>query len=453
MNVDLRRARSSFWILSGFLTLLFFAGGSVRSDVQSLAILRPVSFILCGYALWSTNYNDLKNRWFVFSTIFAVCILICAQLVPLPPALWKTLAGRQLISEIDSAAILADLWRPVTIDSASTENSFFALVPALTAFLFAARCNIAERRLILLFMLVIALMSGLWGLLQTLGGADSTLYTYTITNREAGVGLFANRNHQAVLLACVFPMLAVYASFSPSSPKTTNVRLTITALVGSFVIPVILVTGSRAGLITGVISLASAFFIFQRKNLDGRKNLKTNRLNLWVIPSVLAVLMFATITIVMSRAKAVERIVSADQLEDLRLKMWMPIYEASFHYLPFGTGSGTFSLIYKKFESDELILITYVNQAHNDWLDLLLTSGYPGIAVALFILVGYFRVAQSALTSHLKDDENKLYQRLGLVITGIVGLASVVDYPLRAPYMAAFFMIGVAWLRPPEEEF
>src|SRR5690606_10191399 len=70
-------------------------------------------------------------------------------------------------------------------------NDLDRLVPALIALIF---------------------LSFLVGLLQIVGDPHGPLYFYRYTHYGTPVGLLANRNHQAVLLACALPMLAVWTT-------------------------------------------------------------------------------------------------------------------------------------------------------------------------------------------------------------------------------------------------
>src|SRR3546814_18783044 len=76
-------------------------------------------------------------------------------------------------------------------------------------------------------------MSGGLGLAQVIGPRDGPLYLYEITNNGSAVGLFANRNHQAALLACLFPMLAVYASIDHPSAERMRLKFALCASVRS----------------------------------------------------------------------------------------------------------------------------------------------------------------------------------------------------------------------------
>nr|WP_253072639.1 hypothetical protein [Sphingomonas sp. H160509] len=49
------------------------------------------------------------------------------------------------------------------------------------------------------------------------------------------------------------------------------------------------------------------------------------------------------------------------------------------------------------------------------------------------------------------NESGALYARLGVVVTGLLAIGSIGDYPLRTPFLAALFAIAALWassLRP-----
>src|SRR5690606_11567377 len=57
------------------------------------------------------------------------------------------------------------------------------------------------------------------------------------------------------------------------------------------------------------------------------------------------------------------------------------------HWL-LGTGLGTFMMIYPAYEARENIMRTFVNHAHNDYLEIVLETGISGaVLIAFFFLL------------------------------------------------------------------
>ena len=242
---------------------MFLLGGGSRDDIGSLVILRPVAVIACGYALWTLNADTARHYRAALAIAVAGMVLVVMQLVPLPPAVWTTLPGHGIVSDIDRTAGLGALWRPWTMSPTGTWNALFALFVPLAALLLGIQLPREDQFRLLGVIGGLGLLSALVGLLQTLGPANGPLYFYQITNNGFAVGLFANRNHAATLLACIFPMLAVYASIERSA-EVARFRSWAALMLAAALLPLILVTGSRAGLLLSVIGLGLAALLHRQ---------------------------------------------------------------------------------------------------------------------------------------------------------------------------------------------
>jgi O-antigen ligase len=435
-----------FWILTIFIILTFVIGGGARDDIQSLVILRPVSVIALGYALWGLRGAHFQG--FRFLAIFAMLIilLLILHLVPLPPALWTGLPGRQFIAEIDKAAGLGEVWRPLSLVPSQTRNALYSIIGPFAIFLLMIRLTRDQRFALLPLVLLIGLVSGALGLLQAIGPAEGPLYFYNITNGSAAVGLFANRNHQAVFLACLFPMLAVYASTGALSIEQAKFRRLIAIGFGLLLVPLLLVTGSRAGLIVGVVGLAAAAMLYKEQEFSVAPKRKVHRFNPKYIYSGIGVFGFAAITILMSRAQALERLFVGDTSEDLRFVIWGPIIEMAGKYFPFGSGIGSFVEVYQIDEGFSVLDPEYLNHAHNDWIEMIMTGGLPAIMLAMTAVIAWIWQGQRMFRQPNVSRRGLLYGRLGAVIIFMVALGSVSDYLLRVPSIAALFVIAAVWM-------
>ncbi|MEL6934049.1 MAG: hypothetical protein AAFO17_13315, partial [Pseudomonadota bacterium] len=141
----------------------------------------------------------------------------------------------------------------------------------------------------------------------------------------------------------------------------------------------------------------------------------------------------------LGRAAGLESAVSEDPLEDLRWKI-VPILgqilEGSWLV---GVGFGSFDRVYMIYEPTNLLMPFYVNQAHNDWAQLLIEGGVPA-AILLFALFVWIARAVWSISMREKNGFGGLLFWATLV--AILCVASVFDYPLRAP---AFQLVGI-WL-------
>lgn len=441
-----RQKSLQFWLFVGLLLLIFATGGSARADVQSLAVLRPAAVIVCGIAIWTLRREHIASFRFLFVFALSVFVLVGAQLIPLPPSLWSQLPGREMVVNIDAISGINDAWRPISLVPTATLNSLYALAIPLAVLLLGAQIDREERFALLPIILVLGLFSGLIGLLQSVGDQDGALYFYRIINSDSAVGLFANRNHQALLLSALLPMLAVYASIGVRTEEQLKFRGSVAIAVGAVLIPLLLVTGSRAGLVFGLAGLICVPLLYRKPMIAAPKKRRAPKRYPIYAAGAFAVLLLVAATTLMSRAEAIQRLVAGNTSEDLRWQIWGPIANISALYFPFGSGTGSFAPVYQLHETVDMLQLSYLNQAHNDWLDLFLTGGVFGLIIGLVVLIALFRQGYISFKRSVHSSRNVGYARLGAVCIAIAMMASVADYPLRTPIMASLFVIWALWL-------
>ena len=440
-----------FFLLVLYLVLVFLTGGGARADIQSLIILRPISVIVCGFALWTITRDQVKKYQLLFLSFAAVIALVAIQLVPLPPALWSALPGREIMVEVDKAAGLGPRWRPISMVPSATWNGFYALFVPLAVLLLGAQLSREQRFQLLPVLLAIGLLSGFLGLLQAIGDPQGGLYLYRVTNNGSAVGLFSNRNHQAVLLATMFPMLAAYASTGTGTEERAKFRRWIAIAVAAGLVPLLLVTGSRAGLLVGALGLAAAARLYSKPIATARQKRKTPKFDLRIPIAAFGALCLGALSVVMSRAEALQRLAAPDQVEEQRLHVWGPIAAMAWKYFPVGSGIGSFVEVYQIDEPRRLLTQTYLNHAHNDWLELWFTAGVPGILILLWMALAIGARASTILQTSLEKTRGVLFARLGIIVLALCSFASIGDYPLRTPSLSCVFVIACLWLCGPPD--
>jgi O-antigen ligase len=131
-----------------------------------------------------------------------------------------------------------------------------------------------------------------------------------------------------------------------------------------------------------------------------------------------------------------------DQTEDLRWPVWQSIIDMLPHYLPWGTGVGSYVEAYKVLEPDNLLRPTFSNHAHNEALEILFTAGIPG--AALVVLASVFLAVAIWLSLRSAGDA-ALFKRLGILVIILLAIASISDYPVRTPILSAVFVLAAIW--------
>ena len=169
-----------------------------------------------------------------------------AHLVPLPPEIWQSLAGREELVEVERLVGITNLWRPLTMTPMNGWHVVVSFFPVLAVLFLSVQLTRNERNQLLPLFLVFGALSGFIGILQISGNPQGSLYFYRITNNGSAVGLFANRNHAAIFLACLFPMLATYATLAQGTPESLRNR-NVLALAAAVVLVPLKVSSKRAG--------------------------------------------------------------------------------------------------------------------------------------------------------------------------------------------------------------
>lgn len=434
-----------FAILVAFFALCVLGGGASRPDVLSLLYLRPaaVAALAAFLLLKPVRPGELKPLFALFA---ALVLIIAIQLVPLPPDLFLGLPGRARFGEAAAALGQAQPWRPLSLTPDLTINSLIACLPPLAALIGFTALRDEQRASLLPVLIGASVLCSLLGAAQIAGGAHSGAYLYAITHSGVAVGFFANRNHEAALLAATYPMLRVWTMMPSRSPEYRRARGFIAVGIGLFLIPMVLITGSRAGMALTLLGIAAAYFIAPWSRLGQFWNTAKGRLiwaGMWVLPFVVAALVA-----ILGRAWSFQRVglLVDDSETELRIRNFPLMLDIVRDYMPFGTGFGSFDPIFRMYEPDQWLSVEYFNHAHNELVEMALTGGIPALLLIAAFLIWFARAALRTIRPYRHPSPKTLLGRLGAVMILQFLLASIVDYPLRTPLLGVIFVFAAGWL-------
>jgi O-antigen ligase len=419
-------------------------GGSSRSDVQSLAILNPTMVLCCGMALLTFRQEHWREKKFSLMGFALLFLLVAFYLMPFTAVLGAMSQGGGSLADLRDNTNASNSSMTLSIMPTETWMSLASLFAPLAVFLFAMQLTRDELTLTLPLVIFIGAISGVIGVLQLAGGSEGPLYLYRITNNGSAVGLFANRNHAAVFLACLFPVLAVFAKSSRRSRNGgRNMQQLIAMSVAILLVPLILVTGSRAGMLAGIMAMIGGAVLYSSQISANDPQRKDRSRTLVLVAAVLLCLVFTTIYF--ARAEAIDRLFVDAGAANSRAEFWASSLKLYWKYYPFGFGPGSFVAAFESEEPVKLLNQTYVNRAHNDWLETGLTFGVPGILLMLGGVVCYAR--RSFLLWFCMDGRRSavVLGRMASIIIAILGIASISDYPLRTPAMMGLGAIVLLW--------
>jgi len=228
---------------------------------------------------------------------------------------------------------------------------------------------------------------------------------------KISAGLFANENHLSLLFVISVPLLIVL--FRQTRFPLLCIPLILLLMLFQ------LVVGSRAGIaMIAVASIASYLFIVARS---------------WLLAGILLLLAVGGGYFLITGAEPIKDFDPQNNFN--RLTFLNNTIAAIKDHMPFGTGIGTFTLIYPQYGFSTGVFSNYVNHTHNDYLELVLEGG---IFAAGLILV-YFSILTMRVMS-LRQNLTDMHRAALLGIFFIL-LHSIVDYPLRTMTIATSFTL------------
>ncbi len=454
LGAQLRATSGPFRALCLLLAGVFLFGGGSRGDIHSLAFLRPFAILLLFYGLACLTRAQIAVNRFVLCFALLSLLLLVLHLVPLPSQVWGALPGRELVREIDHAAGLGAVWRPFSLAPDATLNALYAALVPGAALVLGVQLGPQERRWLLWPVLLFGGSSVLLGIAQLSGPVGGPLYFYKVTNDGTAVGLFSNRNHQAFLLAALLPVLAVWATQMGSGSRGSALRALLAILAGAALLLLILVTGSRAGLVLGICALLSLPLVIP--NFAARIMMRTDgavgtrRWQVVAFAGLAAGLaLLIVLTVARGRGLAWDRLIGSAAGSDLRFLIAPTVIDMIRQFLPFGSGMGSFERVFQVYETDAHLRPDYANHAHNDWLEVALTGGIPALILLVAALLAFALRGRILLARGLAEGTELQLARLGMVVVALLAIASLGDYPLRVPSLACFFVLGVLWMSCP----
>jgi O-antigen ligase len=120
-------------------------------------------------------------------------------------------------------------------------------------------------------------------------------------------------------------------------------------------------------------------------------------------------------------------------------------WKAIKHFWPAGTGIGTFAEVYRSFENPSAVTWTFINHAHDDYLEIVLETGVMGLVLLLAFLcwwiVRAWRIWRGGSLSP--------YAMAAVVASASLMVHSLVDYPLRTAALSSVFAACLALMAAP----
>lgn len=352
-------------------------------------------------------------------------------LVPLPAALWSGLPGRALVSQSFELAG-GKGWSSASVEPIRTLLALTALITPLA--LLAIGWSMKRDRLILVGWMVVALglVNLAIGVVQVLSNGETGLFYPE--NPMPGVlfGTFANRNTAGVFLVGVLAM----ATFLPAPARIGQAELPIRILICVLLLVAILLTRSRTAIVLSLLPLGAALLRVALVWLGGDSKVPARVPGGKWAPlaalALVAAMLGSVVVIAPGRiGDAIERFESGDP--DARTYIWEDAAYAADRYWPLGAGMGTFDDVFQIDESLEHLTVRRAGRAHNDYLEVAIEAGLPGL-----VLVAAWLSLLVWLSWRARSSPHRWIAWSGALALVVIAAQSVTDYPLRNQTMLAF---------------
>jgi O-antigen ligase len=428
-------------IIPVYLFTCLLLGGSTRSDWPNLLLQLGAIAILAWAALAPPRIQSGRHGRILAILGALLVAMLLIQLIPLPPGLWSALPGRGPIAHGYDLLGLERPWLPLSLATHDTLTSALWLLPPAAILAGILRLG-AYRDLWLSIALVAATFAGiLLGALQVTSAdvLNSPWYLYPVTTNGQAAGLFANSNHMATLMIATVPFLVAMYGARTSGGRRVQASAGKLAMLGVAMLVVLVgiaLNHSLAGIGLGIPAAAASLFV--RAPIEQRRT----RLGLAAV-AVLGLLAVAAIFVGPMENNLTAA--GADKEYSSRYTSFGNGMRATADHFPVGSGVGTFAEIYPAYENPTIVDRWYINHVHNDYIEIALETGLPGLLLVVAFLLWWTGRAIAVWRAPTID----YYGRAASIASAAMLAHSMVEFPLRTSALAAVFAMCVALMAGP----
>ncbi|HSW12632.1 MAG TPA: O-antigen ligase family protein [Solimonas sp.] len=449
-------------VFLGWLLLLLWLPlpfGSNRPWAEGLLIL-AVGLLLAlwglSWALSNLRLRHLGTRPLWLGLLWAAWLLwILLQTLPLDPAFieaWAPYRWQQLQDAGQVPGVVLPLLPALSVDADLTRGQL--LLSTAYALLFLLSMLLLRRRRRYKWLLWTLLFGGLvqvvYGSLMVLSGLEYGAWGAKQAYRGYATGTFVNRNHFAgylelslaaalgVAIASARHMgsgldwrqrLRHYLAMLQDGPMFARVCM-------AFLFAGLILSQSRMGNVAAIggLSLAGLGYLLCRP----RRQAALYWLLLLGSVLLVDVLLFGRW---FGLEQLAERYAAVQPAVNLRLLVLEDVRAMIPAYAPLGSGLGTFGLAYPQFRSPEVDWA--FDQAHNDYLQFLIETGYPGVLLLATLVL--LTVGRALLLIRRRGDA--LVHGVAcaaLAALAALGIHSAADFNLQIPANAATLVVLMA---------
>jgi O-antigen ligase len=416
-----------------YLFACLILGGSAQGAWQNM-ILQLLGLAIIAFAAAApSNKRFLSMAKPPLYIALAAIGLVVLQSVPLPPDLWATgcrtviATGFKLLGQPVPAL-------PISVAPYASISSLFSFIPPLALFCGMTRLRAYEPTWIALAMVLGTLAGVLLGVIQVANPGSTHWYLYPETNFGSAVGFFANSAHMADLLVITLPFVAALAAVA----RTREIQgywasALVLAGLGFVLVVGIALNGALAGYALALPVIIASLLIVIRPHSRWKK----------AIAAVAALTMIGSLgglaaTGIGAGKLGSNAVISVQSRYDILATTGRAITDN----LPWGTGLGSFVRVYPLYENADRVTNDYVIHAHDDYAEIALELGVPGI-ILMIIFLGWWVAA--ALAPWRVAGGGPFARAASIASTAVLA-HSLVDFPVRTAAISACFAAFCALL-------
>ena len=331
----------------------------------------------------------------------------------------------------------------LSLDAYSTR---FFVIQLIVYFVFfaAALTFINNQNRLQKIVLTIIIFGGLiafFGILQRLAVPDA-IYGLRPTPQAVPFASFVNQHHFAAFMNMTLGLTLGFL-FGKGVKKDKNLLLIIAASIMGIAL---ILTSSRGGILSffGVLGFLTIPRIFTKKSESAALEPNNNKSKLLLVAGVLALILglFGAV-IMLGGDQSLLRSIglsNPNEVSNGRTHFWTIALKIFLDHPVLGVGLNAFGAAFTRYDAWNGTF--RIEQAHNDYLQILADAGIFGFAcVAAFIYLLFKKSASAIETA--ESDYRKSAVRGALAGCFGILIHSFFDFPLRTPSNAFFFLILV----------
>lgn len=282
----------------------------------------------------------------------------------------------------------------------------------------------------------LGILTAIMGAVQLGGATDAATLYGSRSPGDILLGTFANRNSTGLFLVFCVGLAALLPAPRPH-PAVLPARLAVCALL----LLAVALTQSRTSLALATLPVllgtARGITWLQRDRAAG----SAKRIVMITVGSMALVGVGAGALVVTAPGRISATLERFEARDDPRRFIWDDATFSVGRYWPVGAGMGTFDEIYQIDESLENLTKRRAGRVHNDYLELAIEAGAPGLALAALwlALIGW-------LSWRIRGSSQRWIGWAGSTFLVAIACQSITDYPLRNQTMLAFAALALLLL-------